>query len=196
MHPASDVIRSTAIAVEPVSPLILAVVLTVTTLLALWGLIDRAWWLTLQVLHPLFERNRDALQREQILRLHELREQMRRQQRRQGGGPRLQRRIVDLDGQQRWLDPEELRAFHRRCWAELGLAAETPWPQVRQQWRRRAIAWHPDQGGDPADWLRKQRAYEALRTAASAIPPWRRDPALSIARLAAAPARSWFRRRR
>jgi hypothetical protein len=30
-------------------------------------------------------------------------------------------------------------------------------------WRRSSLRWHPDQGGDHAAWLRRLRAYEALR---------------------------------
>lgn len=34
---------------------------------------------------------------------------------------------------------------------------------MRQHWRRSSLRWHPDHGGDPDQWLRKQRAYDALR---------------------------------
>jgi hypothetical protein len=69
---------------------------------------------------------------------------------------------VDLEGQVCWLLPEELRAFQRSCWAELELAEGSSWAVVRRHWRRSSLRWHPDHGGDPLVWLRKQRAYEAL----------------------------------
>jgi hypothetical protein len=63
--------------------------------------------------------------------------------------------------------PEELRAFERSCWCELELAEGSAWSVVCQQWRRSSLLWHPDHGGVPALWLRKQRAYEALKRARS-----------------------------
>ena len=53
------------------------------------------------------------------------------------------------------------------CATRRGLTADSPWSLVRQQWRRSSLRWHPDHGGDPATWLRKQRADEALKGAAS-----------------------------
>jgi hypothetical protein len=75
--------------------------------------------------------------------------------------------------------PEELRAFLRSCWAELELAEGSTWAVVRQHWRRSSLRWHPDHGGDPALWLRKQRAYEALKRARSKakdMPPHQVQP--------------------
>ena len=50
---------------------------------------------------------------------------------------------------------------------------------MRQHWRRSSLRWHPDHGGDPALWLRKQRAYEALKRARSKakdMPPHQVQP--------------------
>jgi hypothetical protein len=78
-------------------------------------------------------------------------------------------RVVDLEGQVCWLLPEELRDFQRSCWAELELAEGSAWSVVRQHWRRSSLRWHPDHGGDPAVWLRKQRAYGALKNARAQV---------------------------
>lgn len=154
-------------AAHALTSMLMAVLLTAVLLVALWAVLDRALWLSMRMFDPLLERSRHAMEQDRILRqlaarqLLQAQAQARQQQR---------SRVVDLDGRLRWLLPEELRAFQGRCWTELGLPIGTPWPMVRRQWRRRSLAWHPDQGGDPADWLRKQRAYEALETAIGSLP--------------------------
>ena len=147
------------------APLITAAALTVAFLVGLWVLIYGGWWLLLRLIDPLLERTRTTVQQERILNHHAAWEQQRQRQARELA--RQRRQVVDLDGQPQWLLPEEIRAFHQLCWAELGLAPDSPWPQVRQQWRRNSLRWHPDHGGHLATWLRKQRAYEALKCAAS-----------------------------
>ena len=102
---------------------------------------------------------------------------------------RQRRLVVDLDGQHCWMLPEEIQSFHQCCWAELGLAASSPWPLVRRQWRRSSLRWHPDHGGDPATWLRKQRAYEALKNAVSQ-PRWF-EPGEATPRRIVAQRQSW-----
>lgn len=134
---------------------------TAAVLAGLWLLIQAGWWLTLRGLDPLLERSRDALRQERILRRQQEWERHRQALARQRD-ERLER-MVDLDGQVRWLPPEEIQAFLRCCWSELELEEGSAWSLVRQQWRRRSLRWHPDHGGDPALWLRKQRAYEALK---------------------------------
>ncbi|MFZ0407571.1 MAG: hypothetical protein WAM11_05610 [Cyanobium sp.] len=146
-------------------PLLTAVVLTVAVLMGLWGVILGGWWLVLWLIDPLLERSRASVRHERILLSLQAWERQRQLQAQERSRQRLQ--VVDLDGQTQWMMPEELAAFHRRCWAELELGAGSPWLLVRQQWRRRSLRWHPDHGGDPATWLRKQRAYEALKGAAS-----------------------------
>lgn len=47
--------------------------------------------------------------------------------------------------------------------AELGLALESDWGQVRHRYRQLAAASHPDRGGDPARFLAVRGAYEQLR---------------------------------
>jgi hypothetical protein len=147
------------------APLITTAALTAALLAGLWMLIYVGWWLLLRFIDPLLERSRASVQQERILKSHGAWQQQ--QQRRARELANQRRQVVDLDGQPQWLLPEELRAFHQLCWAELGLAADSPWTQVRQQWRRASLRWHPDHGGHPATWLRKQRAYEALKGAAS-----------------------------
>jgi hypothetical protein len=157
--------------------LISALLGTAVLLLGLCLLIQGGWWLVLRLLDPLLERSRLEVQQERILRHHELLERNRQERARQLA--RQRSRVVDLDGQVCWLLPEELQAFQRSCWAELELAEGSTWAVVRRHWRRSGLRWHPDHGGDPAIWLRKQRAYEALnkaRSQAKETPPRQAQP--------------------
>jgi hypothetical protein len=68
---------------------------------------------------------------------------------------------------QQWLDAfwqryhqHNHRADH--C-AVLGLPADASWSLVQQQYRRLVQQQHPDKGGDTAEFLRIQAAYEALK---------------------------------
>ncbi|CAK6690883.1 hypothetical protein IFHNHDMJ_00904 [Synechococcus sp. CBW1107] len=70
--------------------------------------------------------------------------------------------VFDLDGKRIALTLDQLSTFRTRCCLELDLNPSTSWSEIRQQWRRRSMAWHPDHGGSLDVWLRKQRAYEAL----------------------------------
>jgi predicted nucleic acid-binding Zn-ribbon protein len=45
---------------------------------------------------------------------------------------------------------------------ELGVLPGSPWTAVRATWRQGLLRWHPDQGGDPAAWPRRQAAYQLL----------------------------------
>ena len=143
--------------------LITALLGTLALLSALWVLIRVGWWLALRLFEPLLERSRTSLQQERILRHHQALEQQRQIRALERAQPR--RRVVDLEGRPCWLAPQELEAFHRLCWAELGLAVGSAWPVLRRNWRLSSLRWHPDHGGDPALWLRKQRAYDALKNA-------------------------------
>ena len=162
---------------------------TAAVLAGLWLLILAAWWLTLRLLDPLLERSRDALQRERIQRRIQDWERHRQGLLRQREA-RLQR-VVDLDGEVRWLSPEQMQGFLRCCWSELELAEGSRWSLVRQQWRRRSLRWHPDHGGDTALWLRKQRAYEALRLLQNRPRDWLPAPLPPL--LSARRARRWWR---
>jgi len=146
-----------------VAALISALLGTAALLVALWLLIFGGWWLVLRLIDPLLERGRVDVQQERILRHHQLLERQRQERARQIARQKI--RVVDLEGQVCWLLPEELRDFQRSCWAELELAEGSAWSVVRQHWRRSSLRWHPDHGGDPAVWLRKQRAYGALKNA-------------------------------
>jgi len=160
---------------------------TAAVLLGLWVLILAGWWLTLRLIDPLLERSRTAVQQERILRHHQAIAQQRQAMARQR--ERQRRRVVDLDGQVRWLLPEEIQAFQRRCWSELELAEGSSWAVVRQHWRRNSLRWHPDHGGDPAIWLRKQRAYGALDSARAQ--PGRARPAAAEPRQIGGRRRPW-----
>jgi len=157
--------------------LISALLGTAVLLVGLWLVIQGGWWLVLRLIDPLLERSRLDVQQERILRHHELLERHRRERARELTRQRI--RVVDLEGEVCWLLPEELRAFQRNCWAELELAEGSAWSVVRQHWRRSSLRWHPDHGGDPLVWLRKQRAYEALKRArskAKETPPRQAQP--------------------
>ena len=145
--------------------LILALLGTGALLLALWGMILAGWHLMLHLVDGMVERSRAVIQQERILQHLQALERQRRQLRRERS--RQRRKVVDLDGQVRWLPPEEFAGFQRRCWAELGLPEGSSWAAIRQHWRRSSLRWHPDHGGDPDQWLRKQRAYQALEKARS-----------------------------
>jgi hypothetical protein len=161
-----------------VAPLITALLGTIALLVALSLLILAGWWLVLRIIDPLLESSRMSVQQERILRHHELLERHRQERARQLA--RQRHRVVDLNGQVCWLLPDELRGFLRSCWVELELAEGSAWSVVRQHWRRSSLRWHPDHGGDPVVWLRKQRAYEALKSAraqqAKAMPPRQAPP--------------------
>lgn len=150
------------------TPLLTALLGTLALLLLLWVGIQAGWWLALRLIEPLLEHSRTTLQQERIQRHHQALEGQRQVRARERAQPR--QRVVDLDGQPRWLAAVELAHFHRLCWAELGLAEGSAWPLVRRHWRLSSLRWHPDHGGDPALWLRKQRAYGALKAARSPGP--------------------------
>ncbi|MFQ6539853.1 MULTISPECIES: hypothetical protein [Aphanothece] len=55
----------------------------------------------------------------------------------------------------------EASAYREAC-EELGVLPGSSWQQVRATWRRNLMRWHPDQGGDPGLWPRRQTAYQLL----------------------------------
>lgn len=73
------------------------------------------------------------------------------------------RRVTDLDGHRQMMGLTELRVFRRECCRELGAELMASEQEIRKLWRRSVIKWHPDQGGDAEGWLRKLRAYEAIK---------------------------------
>lgn len=48
------------------------------------------------------------------------------------------------------------------AWEVLGLAPGSSFDDVKRQFRKRALETHPDQGGDPDEFLAVRRAYERL----------------------------------
>jgi hypothetical protein len=147
-----------------VSSLVLSLGLSALVLLLLRGCLD----LALRVLGQLqgcgLRSLQERLHDEQLLRRVRWREQELQleqqavQQRRQ----RVVIAVVDLDGSRRRLSLGEVPPFRRHCCDELGLPEGSDWASVRRFWRRGSLHWHPDRGGDPLQWLRKRRAYEAL----------------------------------
>ena len=132
---------------------------TLVGLAALWWSISLAISLTLALMDRATQYCRDGLAVERInsqarAHQHQL-DTLRRK--RQGWC------LTDLDGRKRWFEQDQLEVFARSCWLELGLNAPCRWSELRRHWRRSSLRWHPDQGGDNAAWLRRLRAYEALR---------------------------------
>lgn len=46
------------------------------------------------------------------------------------------------------------------CWAVLGVTSNATLEEIKRAYRERALATHPDRGGDPAAFRALQRAYE------------------------------------
>lgn len=51
--------------------------------------------------------------------------------------------------------------YQQAC-QELGVSPGAEWVVVRATWRRQLQHWHPDNGGDPEQWIRKKAAYALL----------------------------------
>lgn len=51
---------------------------------------------------------------------------------------------------------------YRLACQALAIAPDSPWPVVRETWRRNVKRWHPDQGGDQQAWMHRQAAYQLL----------------------------------
>jgi hypothetical protein len=151
----------------PLSSLLAALGLAVLSLVLLRLLAQLALAAVSRCADPLIERVRSAHDQERVQRILEASLEARRRDPildRSAARARSRRLLLtDLTGRPLSLLPEEIPAFQRSCCEELGLPAGSGWPQVRQQWRRQSLRWHPDHGGDTANWLRKLRAYEALR---------------------------------
>lgn len=48
------------------------------------------------------------------------------------------------------------------CYAILGVDSSATSSEIRQAYRKLALAKHPDRGGDPAEFARVSKAYEVL----------------------------------
>lgn len=169
--------------------------LATLSLLLIRLLADLAWRLVGRWVDPLVERSRSAQEHERVRQRlaagNAARERLRREQQ------QLERqlRLTDLEGRPLCLRPDDVPAFQNRCCRELGLPPGSTWARIRQQWRRQSLRWHPDHGGSTAEWLRKQRAYEALRLLQGDTRRWRPAP---LPPLLAAPLggrRRWGKRR-
>lgn len=58
-------------------------------------------------------------------------------------------------------DPPGGNRYLQAC-QELGISPGAEWVVVRATWRRQLQHWHPDNGGDPEQWIRKKAAYALL----------------------------------
>ena len=124
------------------------------------------WWLVIKAIGPLLETARDLIKHEHINKLQDLRaEQQRRQQEMVAAAKARElsrRKFVTPSGQTVLLDSLEQLSLKRNCLEELHLNSNANWPAIKKAWRRQALIYHPDRGGDQGIWLRKLRAYEAL----------------------------------
>jgi hypothetical protein len=136
-----------------------ALLFSLLGLAALWGLLRAGLALYLLLMERWSQNCRDAITSERLQEQGQRQQQALNQQRRRRRGWSL----VDLDGRTLALEAKELEPFARRCRAELGLSGPCSVSELRRHWRRSSLRWHPDQGGDHAAWLRRLRAYEALR---------------------------------
>jgi hypothetical protein len=136
-----------------------ALLFSLLGLAALWGLLRAGLALYLLLMERWSQNCRDAITSERLHEQSQRQQQALNQQRRRRRGWSL----VDLDGRTLALEAKELEPFARRCRAELGLSGPCSVSELRRHWRRSSLRWHPDQGGDHAAWLRRLRAYEALR---------------------------------
>ncbi|MFM2081027.1 MAG: hypothetical protein RLZZ219_1709 [Cyanobacteriota bacterium] len=57
---------------------------------------------------------------------------------------------------------DAFRNGYRQACEELGVLPGSDWAVVRASWRRNLKQWHPDQGGDPGRWMRRNAAYQLL----------------------------------
>ena len=119
-----------------------------------------------------FDRFQQELMQRRVELRHRLLQQAIREEERRAGECSSSRRIVDLDGQQCIVTHDNLASLLRLCMLELELdvnLSTLDWQQVRRHWRQRSLTWHPDRGGRVQNWLRKQRAYEAIE---NLLPLW------------------------
>ncbi len=136
-----------------------ALLFSLLGLAALWGLLRAGLALYLLLMERWSQNCRDAITSERLQEQGQRQQQALNRQRRRRRGWSL----VDLDGRTLALEASQLEPFARRCRAELGLSGPCSLSELRRHWRRSSLRWHPDQGGDNAAWLRRLRAYEALR---------------------------------
>jgi hypothetical protein len=136
-----------------------ALLLSLLGLAALWGLLRAGLALNLWLMERWSQACRDAITIERLQWEGQRQQQALNRQRRSRRGWSL----VDLDGRTLALEASQLEPFARRCRAELGLSGPCSVSELRHHWRRSSLRWHPDQGGDNEAWLRRLRAYEALR---------------------------------
>ncbi len=136
-----------------------ALLLSLLGLAALWGMLRAGLALSLLLMDRWSQNCRDAIASERLQQQGQRQQQALNQQRRRRRGWS----VVDLDGRTLALEASQLEPFAKLCRAELGLSGPCSVSELRRHWRRSSLRWHPDQGGDNAAWLRRLRAYEALR---------------------------------
>lgn len=124
------------------------------------------WWFVIKIIGPLLETARDLIKYEHINKLQDLRAEQLRKQREMVAAAKARelsrRKFVTPSGLTVILDSLEQLSLKRNCLEELHLNPNANWPAIKKAWRRQALIYHPDRGGDQGLWLRKLRAYEAL----------------------------------
>lgn len=178
----------------PLTSLLTAIALAALGLLLLRLLADLAWGLLNRWVDHAVESARSASDHERVQRILSAQIELRHRQRTAARALEARVRLTDLNGKPLLLEEGQIPAFHRLCCRELGLPAGSGWTQIRSHWRRQSLRWHPDHGGDVDIWLRKNRAYEALRSLQSQRRPWLPPPLPPL--LGAGRARRWWRSNR
>lgn len=178
----------------PLTRLLIAIALAALGLLLLRLLADLAWGLVNRWVDHAVERERCASDQERVQRILSAQIEVRQRQRTAAQALQARVRLTDLSGRPLLLQEDQIPAFHRLCCRELGLPASSGWAQIRSHWRRQSLRWHPDHGGDVDIWLRKNRAYEALRSLQSQRRQWLPSPLPPL--LGAGRSRRWWRSNR
>jgi len=124
------------------------------------------WWLVIKAIGPLLEKARDSIKHQHINNIQNIRTEELRRQREMLAAAKIRmasrKKFVTPSGQTVVLDTLEQISFKRNCLKELHLSHNANWPAIKKAWRRQALIYHPDRGGNQDLWLRKLRAYEAL----------------------------------
>lgn len=174
--------------------LLTAIALAALGLLLLRLLADLAWGLVNRWVDHAVESARSASDHERVQRILSAQIEVRQRQRTAARALEARVRLTDLNGKPLQLAEDQIPAFQRLCCRELGLPASSRWAQIRSHWRRQSLRWHPDHGGDVDIWLRKNRAYEALRLLQSQRRQWVPTPLPPL--LGAGRSRRWWRSNR
>ena len=145
---------------------IMRICVAIISIIAIILVANLGWWLVLKAVEPLLEKARDSIKHEHINKLQNIRAEHQRRQQEIIAAAKARKvsskKFVTPSGQTVILNTLEQLSLQRNCLMELHLSPNANWPAIKKAWRRQALIYHPDRGGDQDLWLRKLRAYEAL----------------------------------